>query len=427
MIGTLLTLAVCAITWTLARVWWRHFLNPVSFSVLAWAPALVLLNWPPYFIYPYYWHLNRPIGILLYTALALACISFWLGCATAKAMSKPGSFDIVPSRLVFEVKEGPAIVLFVIGFLVFVYSYVNSGLMDMANLDVREIAESQRNLYIGRLTFLTFFMDIVAIAFLAQFVWTRKVIYLAPLLIALACEAATLQKSLLMLVVSAAIFVFAINPSASYQLFWKTPMRRLLFGALILGLVVGLISMNAARKHLETRYTATSFPLHEELYIYTGSSAIVNLSNTIEGYLSQPPPAMGVYLAKPVLWYVIDRSYYDEAAQEFGGINTGTYLLEAWADFRWFGFFIWPFLTGVAVMLFLRLGLSGTLTGLLFGAVAVRAVIFSPSTEVIFEPATWIILAQALFADFLIRKRPSAGYTPRRYPPPPGRVVAPRG
>lgn len=155
MIGTIVTLSVCAILFALSRAWWRSFLNPVSLGIVIWMPALVMLNWPPFFLLPVYIHLNQPVSPLLYLALALAFVSFWGGAAMVRALIRANTprVAIATQRLCPEIDPVRAYLLFGIGFAVFVYSYLNSGLLGLANLDEQQVAESRLALHMGFLSF----------------------------------------------------------------------------------------------------------------------------------------------------------------------------------------------------------------------------------------------------------------------------------
>ena len=408
MIETLLTLLVCASLFVASRLWWKSHLNPVALGIIAWTPALIMLNWPPYFLSPVYIHLNRPVYPLVYVALAIAFFSFWAGCAAVKALSKPLAFEVVPARLALRVDPGRLLAVFAVGLSIFLYAYVQSGLMNVGELDQTQIAEGRLAIHIGPISFLIGLMDIAAIGFFARFLQTGRWTNLVPLLVVMAAYIAILQKSPVVWMTSAAIFVAALHPRSAYYFLWRNSARRLATIAFAFLILSALFAINQARGISDVELTASSSRITEQTYIYSGASAIMNVSVTLEGYLPSSPPVYGAYLARPILWYTTDRSLFD-SGRYFEGINAATYLNNAWLDFRWYGFFITPFLTGIFVMLFIRASLSGSLAGLVFGAVAARAVIFSEATDIIFDPTVWIMLALALAADFAVRRhRPQA-------------------
>jgi hypothetical protein len=55
-------------------------------------------------------------------------------------------------------------------------------------------------------------------------------------------------------------------------------------------------------------------------------------------------------------------------------------------------------------MVFLRSALSGSLAGLVLGAIAARAVVFTIGTDVMFETVTWYTIILALVAGLACRR-----------------------
>jgi hypothetical protein len=427
MIASLFTVLGCFVLIALTQRWWRSYLNPVSLGVLAWMPALVMLNWPQFFVSPRYIQLNRDLSFLVIIAMGLGFLSFWAGCATAKALSPPGAFEIQRERLRLHVDPLRLLVLFGIGLAVFLYAYLNSGLLDLAELDEAQVAESRLALNLGGVGMLMLLMDIAAIGFYARFLQTGRWLYSAPLVVALLAYGATLQKSPVVGLLTAVIFVSALHPRAFYTLMLRRVHTQLLLAFVAIATIVGLAQINTARGITESTMTAARSPFIEQLYIYSGATAIQNLSVTLEGYLPSDGPTFGIYLIRPILWDLVDREIF-ASSRYFEGINAATYLNVAWVDFRWAGFVITPFLTGVLVMLFIRFALSGSLAGLVFGAIAARAVVFTIGTDVMFEPVTWYTLLLALAADYASKDRRAAREARRmvrRPNPPPAREALP--
>lgn len=401
MIETLLTIVVVIVLLIASQWWWRSHLNPVTIGILAWTPGLIMLHWPPYFLSPIYIHLNRPIIPELYVALALAFFSFWAGCAAARAFSGRAAFQLAPERIRLEVSIPRTIALFLTGFLVFTYVYVNSGLLELQYLDEVGVAESRLRLHVGVLSFLIMFMDIAAMAMFVRFLQRGNgAHYVAPMVIALLCQAATLQKSRFVFLVLACIFLAALHPRETYHLFLRSAGRRMLVLGFAVLAVVALFAMNQARGIAAIQMTAASNPILEQIYIYSGAAAMQNVSVTLEGYMPSDAPAMGAYLARPVLWHIVDRDLFF-VSRYFEGINAATYLIYAWADFRWFGFVVTPFLVGLLVMTFLRLALGGKLIGLVLGVIQMQVLIYSPNTDVMFDPTTLVLITLGIAAHFL--------------------------
>lgn len=400
MIATLATIAICALLAALTQAWWRSYLNPVTLGVLVWLPGMIMLHWPPFFLSPLYIHLNRPISPLVYIALALGFGAFWAGCAVVKALSKPDAFAIQPLRL--NADNSRLFLVFGLGLALFVYSYLRSGLTDIAYLDEQGVAEARVGLHLGLLSFFILFLDIGATGFFVRFLQTGRWVFAVPMALAMICYGLTLQKSPILQLIAACLVLMALHPRASRYLFWRSTARKAVLAAIGVAVLASLSFMNQARGISVVQMTGASNPVLEQLYIYSGASAIMNVSVTIEGYLPSDPPRFGLYLGRPLLWYVFDRDLFS-VARSFEGINTGTYLIYGWADFRWFGFLLMPFLTGVLVMLFLRAGVRGSLVGIMLAVTAARAVVFSSTTDVLFDPTTWILIALSLAVHLAVK------------------------
>lgn len=405
--GTIAALVVSAIAFKLAWRWWPTWYNPVAIGVLAWIPALVMINWPPLFVTPLYIHQNLPYEYHIFIALPIAFLSFWAGCVLVKTLSPRGAFERRSERMHLFVDDRLLMAFYLIGLTIFLYAYLSSGLTDLTNLDAQAVAERRIALHLGPISFLQMFMDIAAIGFFARFLQTGRWIYAIPIALALLAYGATFQKSLIMWIVVAAIFVGAIHPKATYRLLLKGAVAKMI--VIVAGLsVLGLLSFaNEARGMSDSRLTDASSPLAEQVYIYSGATAIKNIALSAQEYLPTDGPTYGAYLARPVLWNFVDRDMFD-AGRYYEGVNGATYLNAPWIDFRWFGFFIGPLATAILVMFFLRYALSGRLAGLVFGAVAFRAVVFTTGTDIIFEPVVWYMLILALVVDYVTFDRRGA-------------------
>lgn len=404
LLSALLVIVCCAVLARLAWRWWPDALNPIVLGILVWLPAFVMMNWPQFFISPKYIHQNRPFHFSVFLAMGMAFLAFWLGCALVRYLSRPDAFKRHGAGWRTPVSELRLLVLYGIGLAIFIYSYTNSGLSELSTLNEQQVAERRVALHIGPLSFVQIFMDIGAIGFYARCLQTRRWLYLLPLLIAIACYGLTLQKSLIVWMIVAALFVSAVYPRSFYEIFLRRAVTQLFLVVGALAAIILLAATNTARGITAATMTLASSPLLEQAYIYSGATAIKNLSVTLEGYLPSIGPTYGKFLIRPFLWAFTDRSQF-ESSRYFEGVNAATFLNVAWIDFRWWGFFITPLLTGMVVMLFIRMALTGRLVGLLFGAVAARAVVFTIGTDVIFEPVTWYTLFLIVVADALTYDR----------------------
>jgi hypothetical protein len=401
MIATLLTISLIALLLVASQAWWRSLFNPVTFGILSWTPGLILMHWPPFFLSPLYIHLNRPLSPLLYVAVPLAFMSFWAGCAIVKVLSPADAYVRKPANLAWRANLPRTLVLFAMGFFIFIYAYMNSGLLDMQYLDDVGVAESRLRLHFGWASFLILFMDVGGILMFTRFLQRGNLLYALPMLIALLCQAATLQKSRFMFLLLGCIFVACLYPKETYRLFLSSlPRRSLVVGAGIAALSA-LLAMNAARGIAVVQMTSAASPIYEQIYIYSNASAIQNVSVTLEGYIASDPPAFGAYMLRPILWHFVDRDLFF-ATRYFEGVNAATYLIYGWADFRWLGFVTLPFAVGAISMLCIRAALGGSALGIMLGVIQFQAVIYSPGTDVLFDPTASIVVALSAIAWLLV-------------------------
>jgi hypothetical protein len=402
MFGTIVTLICLAAAFKVSLLWWRSFLNPVAFGILAWTPALVMLNWQPFFVSPLYIQLNRPVSASIYIALVVAFSSFWFGCMTVKALAKSGDFRVNEQLILSRFAPGRGLLLFIIGFLVFSYSYLQSGLTGMSQLDAAGVAESRLALHIGWISFIGLLMDITAIAFFAYFLRTGKWLFVLPIIIALVAYGATLQKSPVVWLGAGCAIASLLQPSASKRLLWHNVAARVIVLTISFLIILAMFWMNDVRGMSAAQLTTSSAAWEEQLFIYSGASAIKNLAVTIDGYLPSDPPALGAYLMRPLFWLFLDMESL-QVSRYFEGVNTGTYLIYGWADFRWLGLVLTPFLAGILVMVYLRFATRGELWGLILGAIALRALAISASTDFLFDPTATILIVLALGASWFTR------------------------
>jgi len=277
------------------------------------------------------------------------------------------------------------------------------------------VAESRVRLHFGWASFLILFMDIGGILMFARFLQRGNWVYALPILIALLCQAATLQKSRFIFLLLGCFFVACLYPKQAWQIFLSSIPRRMIVVGVAVASLAALMGMNAARGIAVVQMTSASSPLLEQVYIYSNASAIQNVSVTLEGYMPSDAPGLGIYLFRPILWHVLDKDLFF-ATRYFEGINAATYLIYGWADFRWAGFVIFPFALGAISMLFIRIALGGSLIGMMLGVVQLQAVIYSSGTDVMFDPTASIFIGLSVIAwllvDFHGRKRRVVAPTP---------------
>jgi hypothetical protein len=213
----------------------------------------------------------------------------------------------------------------------------------------------------------------------------------------------SLHKSPTLTLGMSSIYLFFLYPQQAREMILGNAWRKSLTIVIAVSIALSLLIMNAIRGIGIIKVTNFEWAWFEQIYIYSGATAILNLSAAIEGLVPNAAPTFGIILARPVTWYFFDRDILNPTIY-FEGINSATYLIYPWSDFRWFGFVITPFLTGVLIMTFYRLALRKTVYGIMLGAIAFKAIIFSPNTDVIFDPTTTILIILTFFVHIVVRK-----------------------
>ena len=401
---SILTAALCVLAITIGWKAWSHRLNPITTGALVWSPAIILATMPREFISPIYSHLNHEIGISVFVALILGFFSFSIGVYLSFLVIGRRSWtEKTNTQFKINVHEGRLLILFFLGFSIYLYTIQNAGLVGYLNYSYEEISERRIALH-SSLSFLVFFLDIAAIIFFARMLETGRYLYCMPMLISIVCHMSTLQKSPLLFLVISIVYLCLIYSRQALVMLIGTARKKLVIALSIITLVFSLFIMNSIRGIGVTPMTTFEWSWYEQIYIYSGATAILNLSATIEGLIPTHHVAYNLFLFRPITWHLLGWKLMD-IGQYFHGINTGTYLIYPWVDFQWIGFFITPFLTGAIVVAFHRLAFKKTVYGIMLGAIAFKATIFSPLTDVIFDPTTSIMIFFALIAHIFVVKR----------------------
>lgn len=402
---TIAAIVLCIAAIALGRIAWRHRLNPITIGALVWSPALVLASIPREFLSPVYDYLNHTIGLGVFAALILGFVGFSAGVLTVMAFTGKRCWSTAAiNQYKVNIHEGRLVLLFALGLAVYLYAFQRAGLGDVLNLEPDEVAESRLSLHLGPLSFAVLFIDVGAIVFMARMFETGRYLYGAPMLVALTAHMATLHKSPTMFLALSSLFLCLLYPRQARDMTFGTPHRALVSTLIATMIALSLLVMNALRGIGIIQMTTFEWTWFEQVYIYSGGTAILDLSAAIKGLVPNDPPTFGLVLAKPITWHIVDRGLLNPT-RHFGGINAATYLIYPWSDFRWIGFIVTPFLTGALIVAFFRLALRKTVYGLMLGAIAFKAVIFSPNTDVLFDPTTTIVIAFAVLAHLVVRKR----------------------
>lgn len=384
----------------------RAFMVPLI-MLLAWTPALLLSALPFTFTSGHYSFMNRGVSGTGYLVFALMFLSVAVGSYLAYG-NRPRRHIVTPYP---RVNMLGLWMFFLAGLTVYSISYAVSGLSGTLSgqSDAMTVVASRDNFYLGAVNHLILLLELSSILFFLRYLDKRKLIYLLPVLITIAAYLLTYQKARVVNIVIYLIFAGALYPIAMRQIFIGNPVRRAVsIGALVL-IALGLIWTNAQRGINEFD-VMTYPPLLEQLFIYSGAPALLNMSATLDGVLRSGEPQYGLTLLRGFIWSFVDRSMLSPT-QFFEGINNGTILVFWWHDFRWAGVLLAPFLFGFLTTRMMRAARSGRIFPLVAGAIACVAVVMSIYTDVISEATTMIYFFFAFIMDrtLSVRRRRSAG------------------
>lgn len=400
----LVALAITVAVFFMFRM--RRTLAVPLIMLLAWTPALLLSAMPFNFTSGYYSFMNRGVSGVSYLVFALMFLSVAVGSYVGY-----GRRTRRPSVVPYPRVNMPGLwMFFLAGLTVFSISYALSGLGDTLSgqSDAMAVVASRENFYLGTINHLILLLDLTSIIFFLRYLDTRKLIYLLPVLIAIGAYLLTYQKARVLNIVIYLIFVGALYPAEMRRVFVGNSVRRAVTFCFFIMMGFGLIWTNTQRGINEIDVMTFS-PLLEQLFIYSGAPALLNMSATLDGVLLSGEPQFGLTLLRGFVWSFVDRSQLSPT-QFFEGINNGTILVYWWHDFRWAGVLLVPFVFGFVTTRMLRAAQSGRIFALVAGAIACVAVVMSVYTDVISEATTVIYLFLAFVMDRALgmRRRRSA-------------------
>jgi oligosaccharide repeat unit polymerase len=400
----LVALAITVAVILMSRM--RRALAVPLLMLLAWTPALLLSAMPFTFTSGYYSFMNRGVSGVAYLVFILMFLSVAVGAYIANG-SRPRRQSVVPYP---HVNELGLWMFFLAGLMVYSVSYALSGLGDTLSgqSDAMAVVASRDNFYLGTVNHLILFLDLTSVIFFLRYIDKRKLIYLLPVIITIAAYLLTYQKARVINIVVYLVFVGTLYPHAMRRVFMGNPARRAAsLGAFVL-MGLGLIWTNTQRG-IDQIDVMTYSPLLEQLFIYSGAPALLNMSATLDGVLPSGEPQYGLTMLRGFIWSFVDRSQLSPTAF-FEGINNGTILVYWWHDFRWAGVLLVPFLFGFLTTRMMLAARSGRIFSLVAGATACVAVVMSIYTDVISEATTIIYLFLAFVMDraLALRRRRSA-------------------
>lgn len=409
--GLLTTFLILCVFGLMTWYAWRSRFNPALTVLVAWTPALLVVRTPYYFISTTYAELNAGVALVTDLVIAVSFLSFLFGCLAvpdARArLARWGDADQVNSAH-GQASDFRLALLFALGFGIFVYAYQRAGLSSILAADAaaEDIRETRLAFHLGPISHLVLLIDIAYIVFLAKFLETRRALYLvAPILVALGYMA-TLQKSRVMFMCFSSIYLCFLYPRAARDIFLGTVKRRLASAGLVLMLLGLMILSNVLRGMNLFRNMDYESPILEQLFIYSGGAAILNFSALFEGRIGSDPASMGVILFRTIFWPFVERDTLNPA-RYLEGINNGTALVFYWQDFGVLGLPLLCFILGMLITICYVVSTRRTIFGLTLGCVAFNSAVFSVYTDVMFEPATFILLVFALLVQFTCGKRPA--------------------
>jgi len=384
----------------------RRALAVPLIMLLAWTPALLLSSMPFTFTSVFYSFMNRGVSGVTYLVFIIMFLSVAVGSYMAYG-NRPRRPSVVPYP---RVNMLGLWMFFLAGLAVYSVSYALSGLGDTLSgqSDATAVVDSRNNFYLGTVNHLILFLDITAVIFFLRYIDKRNLIYLLPVIFTIGAYLLTYQKARVLNIAIYLIFVGALYPYAIRQVFMGNSVRwAASLGAFVL-MGIGLIWTNDQRGINEIDVMTYS-PLLEQLFIYSGAPALLNMSATLDGVLRSGEPQYGLTMFRGFIWSFVDRSQLNPT-EFFEGINNGTILVYWWHDFRWAGVLLLPFLFGFLTTRMMLAARSGRIFPLIAGATACVAVVMSIYTDVISEATTIIYLFLAFVMDraLALRRRRSA-------------------
>jgi len=400
------TVLVCGLAFALNIPLLERRFVPALIVAATWTPALVFQFFSVKFIDPVYLPLNHGVSPATGLLMGLGFLSFTLGTVAGFALVDRLPFK-PPATSVADLVErasGRLVVLFLVGFLIFIYAFRQSdlsGALLAQSSNSKDVYQDRLAFHVGPINHLLFLMDIVSVVFMKRFFEAGKFRHTLPAAVTVLCNLMTLQKSRVLFLVFSSLFLFFLSGPSARKAVFGTKFRVFLFSAASVFGAAALLVANMLRGIGLLRLTNLSSSLIEQLYIYSGAPALLNLSGTVEGWIPSDPPKDGLILIRSLLWSFVDRDTL-YIGRYLNGINNGTALMYYWADFRTLGIILIPFLVGILVTLGLRLAQGLSVFGLMAGCIAFDALVMSVYTEVTFEPTT-LIIAVAAMVDVLTR------------------------
>ncbi len=403
---TALVMVWICILFLTVNMLFKRILSAPALVLFSWAPALTFSAMDVVFIHPNYQALNYGVDLPAYVFLNINFFFFCLGSLfllslynlypikRANAPSE-GTLSPNPERF-YDLYSLPMGLLFLFSLFICLYALSKSGLSVAVGTDAKEVYDSRLAFHLGPINHFILLLDITAVFFFAKALIKQRLLYVIPFIAALFCYLLTLQKSRILFVFFSVTFVAIIYWREFVYLFLKSAVTRYSLYVVIILFIIGVALTNVARGIGITRYTTLDSVIVEQLFIYTGASAIRNLSATLSGVIQSDASTYGAIFIRSILWGSIDREILNPT-RYYGGINNGTALIFYWWDLRG-GAWVVSFISGFVASLFLKRAESKKFIPLVLGCVAFNYCIFSVFTDQMYEPTTLIFVFILIFS-----------------------------
>ena len=381
-----------------ARSLFRYRINAPVVIGLSWAPALYLSSLGVEFTSSTYQHLSNQNLSLSYIIIFITFISIFIGYAFGCRNKLLYNENVVVSA-----SSSMLHVLFFAVFGLKVHIILQSNVLLtfytlMSPEDVRDLRES---LHVGAINHLTLGLNFLAANYFVLFMQSKKKAYLIPVLLVFFAHAATLQKSPVMGFILQMFFVNILYTGHTLNKNGLKVLRWLAVSVLGLVLVTLFLKSNEIRG-IGLQQKTNLDPINEQLFIYLGGPAILNLSATLTDRLPSVD-LYGLLVFQSFAWLSDFRDLF-HVTKYFGGINNGTVIVYWWADMSLFGILLHGMILGLIVGK-LQLVAKNNMLLLYLCAMSYQFLAMSIFTEFLYQPTTALIVINIFVLQVLLKLR----------------------
>jgi oligosaccharide repeat unit polymerase len=376
----------------------RYRINAPVVIVFCWAPALYLSGLGVTFTSTVYRHLSSQKLFLCYTIICIAfiCIfvGYLLGCRNKQVPDK--NFVLTRQRMNLHL-------LFCSVFSLYVYIILQSNVMLTLTTKMlaEEVLEARNDLHLGTINHLTLGLNFLAANYLVMFGQSKRKVYLVPMLLVFLAHAATLQKSMVIGYILQMFFVYVFG--MTHPNFRRRLKVFRLAAVVMLGLGLSLILLwtNEIRG-ISLNQVTNLHPINEQLFIYLGGPAILNLAATLNGILPSVDLS-GLLPFQSIAWITGGREFFS-VTRYLEGINNGTAIMYWWADMGLLGVILHSTILGFVVGM-LQLRAKNNMMMLYFCAMSYQFLAMSIFTEALYQPTTVLIIINVFALQIFLNLR----------------------